>query len=259
MPRTLQDTRVPRGADDVRNFVAWWLNSNQFKVLDWQARGTELVHGGLGQKVKLHPRQGSIVAMRWGGMTGGAVVFELIVVAEGPNTLVHGEYYVPGVSILAGKEMDVCENPDPMGAIPRKAGFGMMRSFLQALGGFAGTPPGAATAPLPQHPAPQTAGVMAVQPSPAYGAPQAQQPQQLQQPQQPQQPQQFQQPQQPQQPQPQQPQWAPPVPQYQQAQGQTPPQGGQLQVIYCTNCGMSLQADARFCSRCGKPVHVPTA
>jgi hypothetical protein len=253
MPRTIQDTRVARGTNDVRDFVAWWLNNNSFKVLDWQAQGTEIAHGGLGQKIKLHPRQGSIVALYWGGMTGGAVVFELLLVPEGPGTTLHGEYYVPGVSVLAGKEMDVCENPDAMGSIPRKKGYGQMMSFLQALGGFGGTPPRIATAPQAQGATPQMADQMAMQPSYGGGTAQAQPPQPPQQPLQPrpsQQPQQYQQPQQP--------QTAPLAPQYQQPQGQATPQGGQLQVIYCASCGMSLPPESRFCMRCGTPVQVPS-
>jgi len=218
MARTIQDVRVHRGVDDVRNFIAGWLNSNQFQVLEWQARSVEIPYGGFGQRMRLHPRPGSIVALWWGGMTGGAVVFELLLVPEGPSTLVHGEFYAPGASMYAGNEWDVCQNPDAMGKWPRQRGYGQMLSLLQALGGLAGAPP-------------QVAGQTAMPPSSAYQPPQAQR--------------------------------------SQRPQGQAPPPGGmplaappqpgRLQVVYCAGCGMSLDAQARFCSRCGRPVVIPTA
>jgi len=275
MARTVQEIRVQRGFDDVRNFAAGWFNNNGFKVLEWQSKGEELTHWHLTARWKIRPKPGSIVAIQASSITN-AVLFELTMVPEGPSTLLHGEFYVPAAGFLGGKEMDVSENPGMNAMIPRKRGYALMVSFLQALGQMPGPPPSAIGLPPPQfqqQPQPQ-------QPQPLYQPQPMPQPQQQPPPQQQYQqpmaqppsvasgspqsafsPQQAPPPSQPtqyqtptvQSTQPPQTVWPGAPSQAPQPVAQSPGQvGTQQQTFYCMYCGTPLPPIAKFCVHCGR-------
>ncbi len=273
MARTIQEIRVPRGVDEVRNVVGGWLNANEFKVLEWQATGAVLTHWHVGARWKLTPRQGCIVAIASTAMSN-AVAIEATLVPEGGGTLVHAEFYVPptGMPVTLTKEMDVAQ--DAVNAmIPRRRGYQLMVSFMQTLGQMGGAPyaapgapqpmpqqaPGGGQAPMPYAggpPAPQPPAQVAPQPLYQQMAPQ-QHPQYAPQP--------AAQPMQAQPPSTTQTQALMPPQRASQAPSQMPQpnagaqpqQAAPPQVFFCMHCGMQLTSAAKFCVRCGKQTVLP--
>jgi len=240
---------VSRGVDEVRNFITGWFSTHEFVVLEWQSRGAQIVHKTMWGRWTLHPRPGSIVAIKPTSMSN-ALAIEAMLVPDPAGTLVHGEFYFPPMGLLEKEENDV--NPKAL----NKWGLREMTDFVQTIGQM-----GVIAAPAPSSPQSQYQRPMAGgQAQPAFqGGTTSQQPQPgLQMP-----------PglethaaaqSQSQQPHPQA-TMAAPTPQVQQSaapvgqpavQSQSQ-QGATPQVIYCTYCGKALKPVAKFCVQCGRP------
>lgn len=272
MTRSAMEIRIPKGIDELRNFLNGWFTRNEFVVVEWQASRQEIIYKGKGARWTLHPRPGFVVAIQ-PTMMSNAVAIEMMLIPENTGTLVHGEFYIPPMGFLDKKELAVNVKGIDSHMPVIKRGSAVMTNFTAAICEIGGIVIGAVggSQPVFMHvedntlaPIPLAGASIPAQPQ--YGAPMPQsQPQYTPQyvpP--PAQPQQSMIPQAPPPP----PMQVPPPthqPSAQQAvqqmtqpgMGQMPPPSAASSIIYCIYCGKELPSMAKFCARCGKQVVHP--
>ena len=141
MSRTVREVRViGRKAEKVKEHISLWFSANHFDVKEWASKGKRLwvytwftFPGFL-----LSPHIGSIVAVRIEPY--GCVVFEIILKEERNDTLVHGEFYTTGSTIMMGRERDVRASSPTLGKFARQEGYDAMIRFLESLEGLSVKP-----------------------------------------------------------------------------------------------------------------------
>ena len=140
MSRTIKEVKIiGKGIEEVKIYAGDWFHANGFKIRDWDSKGRLFNLRGwfsiIGAIVR--PRAGTIVATQLD--PSGCIVFEISLRAEGSDTILHGEFYAPGVEIFVFQELDL--RPEAgLGKFPRESGYVLMMDFLQAMKNYSTRP-----------------------------------------------------------------------------------------------------------------------
>ena len=134
MSRTIREIRIKgKRPEEIRAFIGDWLRANGFRIHSWNSKGRWINARGLFSiiGVVIRPHQGAIVASQLD--LSGCIVFEVRLIEDNVDTILHGEFYAAGGEIFVLMEGALKRKTWLIGKIARESGYQLMQEFLETM------------------------------------------------------------------------------------------------------------------------------